>query len=72
MLATHVRAAGTPSTDVHSRVERILKETPKSLRWWKPLLPLDALVSRLPGVRYLAWNMVMWGTKPVSEATDEA
>ncbi|HLW25075.1 MAG TPA: dipeptidase [Steroidobacteraceae bacterium] len=28
MLAPQVRAAGTPSTDFHSRVERILKETP--------------------------------------------
>src|SRR5579862_2218432 len=56
-----------PNTDRYWK--RILKETPKSLHWWRPLLSLDAVVSRLPGVRYLAWNMVMWGTKPLSGAT---
>lgn len=59
-----------PNTDRYWK--RILKETPKSLHWWRPLLSLDAVVSRLPGVRYLAWNMVMWGTKPLSGATHEA
>ena len=59
-----------PNTDRYWK--RILKETPKSLRWWRPLLSLDAVVSRLPGIRYLAWNMVMWGTKPQSGATHEA
>ena len=46
--------------------KRILKETPKSLRWWRPLLLLDALASRLPVIRFLAWNVVMWGTKPLA------
>lgn len=52
-----------PNTDRYWK--RILKETPKSLRWWRPLVPLDAAISRMPGVRFLAWNMVMWGTKPL-------
>jgi len=46
--------------------KRILKETPKSLRWWRPLLRLDGVISRMPGLRFLAWNMVIWGTKPLA------
>jgi len=45
--------------------KRILKETPPTLRWWTPLVLVDALLARIPGVRYLAWNMVMWGRKPL-------
>lgn len=44
--------------------KRILKETPRSLWWWMPLAVVDGLLARIPGVRYLAWNMVMWGRKP--------
>ena len=43
--------------------KRIFKETPASLWWWYPLLAADGILTRLPGIRYLAWNMVMWGTK---------
>ncbi|HSV12861.1 MAG TPA: class I SAM-dependent methyltransferase [Tepidisphaeraceae bacterium] len=43
--------------------KRILRETPRSLWWWRPLSALDAALTRLPLVRRLAWNMVMWGTK---------
>jgi ubiquinone/menaquinone biosynthesis C-methylase UbiE len=44
--------------------KRILKETPKTLGWWSPLVVVDSVLSRIPGVRFLAWNMVMWGRKP--------
>jgi len=44
--------------------KRILKETVESLRWWRPLLLLDSVLTRMPGIRYLAWNMVLWGQKP--------
>ena len=45
--------------------KRILRETPKSLGWWMPLRTLDKLLTRIPLVRWLAWNMVMWGEKGV-------
>ena len=44
--------------------KRILRESPESLRWWLPLRELDGYLTRLPVVRRLAWNMVMWGRKP--------
>jgi SAM-dependent methyltransferase len=43
--------------------KRILKETDQTLRWWKPLRATDDLLTRVPGIRWLAWNMVMWGDK---------
>jgi SAM-dependent methyltransferase len=43
--------------------KRILRETDQTLRWWKPLRALDSVLTRLPGVRWMAWNMVMWGDK---------
>jgi ubiquinone/menaquinone biosynthesis C-methylase UbiE len=46
--------------------KRILQETPESLRWWMPLRALDAALTRLPLLRWLAWNMVMWGEKEAS------
>jgi hypothetical protein len=44
--------------------KRILMETPSSLWWWRPLLGIDSLMTRIPGLRWLAWNMVMSGTRP--------
>jgi SAM-dependent methyltransferase len=44
--------------------KRILRETRQTLRWWTPLSSLDRVLTRIPGVRWLAWNMVMWGQKP--------
>jgi SAM-dependent methyltransferase len=51
--------------------KRILRETPQSLRWWMPLRALDGALTRLPLVRWLAWNMVMWAEKqpPRAEAS---
>jgi 2-polyprenyl-3-methyl-5-hydroxy-6-metoxy-1,4-benzoquinol methylase len=43
--------------------KRILRETPLSLRWWVPLRALDKFLTRIPLVRWLAWNIVMWGEK---------
>jgi SAM-dependent methyltransferase len=43
--------------------KRILRETPSGLRWWMPLRSLDRILTRLPLVRWLSWNIVMWGQK---------
>ena len=43
--------------------KRILKETDSSLVWWKPLSGLDSLLTRIPVLRWLAWNTVMYGTR---------
>jgi 2-polyprenyl-3-methyl-5-hydroxy-6-metoxy-1,4-benzoquinol methylase len=47
--------------------KRILKETNSQLVWWKPLRILDGLLTRLPLVRWLAWNVVIWGRKPATK-----
>jgi SAM-dependent methyltransferase len=44
--------------------KRILRETDRSLGWWKPLRALDSALTQLPIIRWLAWNMVLWGSKP--------
>ena len=45
--------------------KRILDEDEKSIgRWFRPLQRLDRALLRLPGVRRLAWNTVVWGTRP--------
>jgi 2-polyprenyl-3-methyl-5-hydroxy-6-metoxy-1,4-benzoquinol methylase len=44
--------------------KRILGEKVENLWWWIPFRGLDALLTRIPGVRWMAWNMVMWGQKP--------
>jgi ubiquinone/menaquinone biosynthesis C-methylase UbiE len=46
--------------------KRILKEKESGLGWWKPLRALDGLLTRLPLVRWLAWNVVIWGRKPAA------
>ncbi|HSI87164.1 MAG: class I SAM-dependent methyltransferase [Candidatus Methylacidiphilales bacterium] len=43
--------------------KQILKEDDDRLWWWHPLLSLDKVLTRLPLVRRLAWNMVMYGTR---------
>jgi ubiquinone/menaquinone biosynthesis C-methylase UbiE len=47
--------------------KRILRETPESLRWWMPLRAFDTVLTRLPLMRWLAWNIVMWGEKEASQ-----
>jgi 2-polyprenyl-3-methyl-5-hydroxy-6-metoxy-1,4-benzoquinol methylase len=51
-----------PNTDRYWK--RILRETPKRLWWWMPLRALDRVLTRVPLVRWLAWNVVLWGEKP--------
>jgi ubiquinone/menaquinone biosynthesis C-methylase UbiE len=46
--------------------KRILSETPNTLRWWMPLQRFDALLTRIPMLRWSAWNVVMWGSKGVN------
>lgn len=43
--------------------KRIFRETRESLRWWLPLRVIDVCLTRVPVVRRLAWNMVIWGRK---------
>ncbi len=43
--------------------KKIYRETDRTLWWWKPFLALDAVLTRLPLVRRLAWNVVIWGQK---------
>ena len=43
--------------------KRILRESRGSLGWWMPLRYFDKVLTRVPGVRWLAWNIVMWGEK---------
>ena len=43
--------------------KRILHETPERLWWWMPLRALDGVLTRIPLLRWLAWNVVMWGEK---------
>ena len=44
--------------------KRVLRERPEHLRWWMPLRHLDSVLARVPLVRWLAWNVVVWGEKP--------
>lgn len=44
--------------------KRIYEESAASLRWWRPFYWLDAVLTRLPGLRWLSWNMVMVAKKP--------
>jgi SAM-dependent methyltransferase len=44
--------------------KRILRETPERLGWWMPLRWIDRLLTRIPMVRWLAWNVVIYGQKP--------
>jgi len=43
--------------------KRILRETTDHLLWWMPLKYLDIVLTRTPLIRWLAWNVVIWGTK---------
>jgi SAM-dependent methyltransferase len=43
--------------------KRILKETQEDLWWWKPLRAADRALTQIPLLRWLAWNVVMWGQK---------
>jgi SAM-dependent methyltransferase len=47
--------------------KRIYKESASSLRWWYPLRSLDTVLSRIPLIRALAWNIVMSGEKAITK-----
>jgi SAM-dependent methyltransferase len=44
--------------------KRVLEEPEERLGWFRALQRIDSVVTRVPFIRRLAWNMVMWGTKP--------
>lgn len=46
--------------------KRIVTETSETLWWWHPLAAMDRLLTELPLIRKLAWNMAMWGRKPAA------
>ena len=52
--------------------KRIFRESASSLWWWMPLERTDRVLTRIPGVRRLAWNMVMWGYKTCPSASSRA
>ncbi|MEW6742500.1 MAG: class I SAM-dependent methyltransferase [Planctomycetota bacterium] len=43
--------------------KRIYSESGASLRWWMPLRALDRVLLRIPGLKWLSWNIVMYGHK---------
>ena len=43
--------------------KRILKEKSELLWWWSPLAMIDRALARIPGLRWFAWNIVLWGKK---------
>lgn len=44
--------------------KKIYTESPDSLWWWKPLKALDGVLSSIPFVGWLAWNMVITASAP--------
>jgi len=43
--------------------KRILRERSDDLWWWKPLRAADRVLTQIPLLRWLAWNIVIWGEK---------
>ncbi|HEV3482789.1 MAG TPA: class I SAM-dependent methyltransferase [Candidatus Acidoferrales bacterium] len=43
--------------------KKILKEKQEDLWWWKPLRTADTALTQIPLLRWLAWNIVMWGQR---------
>jgi len=39
--------------------KKTFEETDASLSWWLPLRALDAILTRIPLIQLLAWNIVM-------------
>ncbi len=44
--------------------KRILKDHDRMPVWFNWLQAADRILARVPGVRWLAWNIVLWGQKP--------
>jgi len=51
--------------------KKILDESWDTIRWMKPLLWLDRGLTRIPGLRLLCWNIVMWGERTEGLAQTE-
>ena len=47
--------------------KRIYQESASSLWWWYPLRSLDTVLSRIPLIRALAWNIVISGEKGATQ-----
>lgn len=43
--------------------KEIYRETPETLKWWTPLAKMDRGLTRIPGLRWLTWNLVTIATK---------
>ncbi|HKF52526.1 MAG TPA: class I SAM-dependent methyltransferase [Candidatus Acidoferrales bacterium] len=43
--------------------KKILHERRETLRWWTPFARIDSVLTRVPVIRWLAWNVVMWGQR---------
>jgi SAM-dependent methyltransferase len=50
--------------------KRMTHETATRLRWWLPLRFLDDVLTRIPVIRWLAWNVVMWGEKKTAHLNE--
>lgn len=46
--------------------KKVLRDAPRYERILRPLLAIDRVLSRLPGIRLLAYNTVMFGQKPAA------
>jgi 2-polyprenyl-3-methyl-5-hydroxy-6-metoxy-1,4-benzoquinol methylase len=43
--------------------KRILREPEDRLWWFKPLQSIDSILTKVPELQKLSWNIVMWGSK---------
>jgi len=43
--------------------KRILKEPEENLGWFRALQAIDRFATAIPGLRWLCWNIVIWGRK---------
>jgi len=44
----------------------IYEESPDSLRWWQPFAALDRILLRVPGIKWLSWNLAVIARRPSS------
>lgn len=43
--------------------KKIYEEVPKNLNWWAPLNSIDKLLTKVPGLQWLSWNIVVIARK---------
>lgn len=51
--------------------KRIYRENEHNLRWWKPLRWIDRQLLRIPGLRWLSWNVVVIAKRPILRESSE-